>query len=145
LREERKRTVEEHVRKVNELLQEAREAGKLSDEDLDDEDEWEGFGDANSALEPVDHEEEYIDEDRYTTVAIETVVVDRDGLHRPDEDEDVDDEDPDGGKRAKRDHDAEGALKKSKFPPKKKKKKFRYESKAERQRTERKNKAGKRH
>lgn len=109
-----------------------------------DDDEWGGIEDPPPAptLEPVDHEEEYIDEDLYTTVKIEAVSVDRDGLHNKAEleAEDSDDEDGKGGSEAA----SKGAEAKDRNDlPKKKKKKFRYESKFDRQVTNRKNKARK--
>lgn len=115
-----------------------------------DEEEWGGFDDAASAptpaLEPVDHEEEYIDEDLYTTVKVEAVSVDRDGLHNKAEleagDEDSEDEDEEAGEKKKEPKEA-GAKRSWKDQPKKKKKKFRYGTKLERQATNRKNNAGK--
>lgn len=113
-----------------------------------DEDEWNGFDEAPEApaLEAVDHEEEYIDEDLYTTVKVEAVSVDRDGLHNKTELE-AGDEDSDEGsaaentasKNAKDGTSSEGR----KGVPKKKKKKFRYETKVVRQMTNKKNKARK--
>lgn len=112
------------------------------------EDEWNGFDEAPQApaLEAVDHEEEYIDEDLYTTVKVEAVSVDRDGLHNKSELEAVDDNgdehsaaDDTESKNAKGATSSEGR----KDHPKKKKKKFRYETKVVRQMTNRKNKARK--
>lgn len=112
------------------------------------EDEWNGFDEAPQApaLEAVDHEEEYIDEDLYTTVKVEAVSVDRDGLHNKSELEAVDDDsgersaaDDTQSKNAKGTTSSEGR----KDHPKKKKKKFRYETKVVRQMTNRKNKARK--
>lgn len=113
-----------------------------------DEDEWNGFDEAPQApaLEAVDHEEEYIDEDLYTTVKVEAVSVDRDGLHNKSELEAVEDDsdehsaaDDTESKNAKGGSSSEGR----KDHPKKKKKKFRYETKVVRQMTNRKNKARK--
>lgn len=107
----------------------------------DQDDEWGGIEDSAPAptLEPVDHEEEYIDEDVYTTVKIEAVSVDRDGLHNKAELEAEESEDGEGkkGDQAAADKKGRNDL------PKKKKKKFRYESKLDRQLTNRKNKARK--
>ncbi|KAI1776100.1 nucleolar protein 12-domain-containing protein [Hypoxylon cercidicola] len=141
LREGRKREVEEHVQHVNAILKEAQQAGYIDGEEASDEEaeEWGGFQDT-PALEPVDHEEEYIDEERYTTVTIESVNVSKDGLSssRPedssDENEEVAGKDgtqpPPGSKEKNR-------------PPKQKKPKFRYETKSERQLNKRKQKAAK--
>lgn len=110
------------------------------------EEEWDGFQDESPALEPVDHEEEYIDEDRYTTVTVESVMVDRDGLHKPEqtrpEEIDSDDEDEEHGnnKDGSKEQDSTSGKDQKKHPLKKKKK-FRYESKFDRQASERKNKA----
>ena len=91
--------------------------------------EWEGFPDRPN-LDVLDHEEEYIDEDRYTTVTVETVSVSRDGLSKPEIRVHEDDE--------PKDHSEGGADKSEpqdskERRPKKKKQKFRYESRAERQ------------
>lgn len=113
-----------------------------------DEDEWNGFDEAPEApaLEAVDHEEEYIDEDLYTTVKVEAVSVDRDGLHNKSELEAADEESDEGSaadnaesKNAKDGTPSEGR----RGAPKKKKKKFRYETKVVRQMTNKKNKARK--
>lgn len=99
-------------------------------------DEWEGIPDPPN-LELLDHEEEYIDEDRYTTVTVESVAVSRDGLEKPpkavEEGEDDDEEGEDKTENQAKD-DAKTAQ------PKKRKKKFRYESRIERQLTETKRK-----
>ncbi|KAJ9142681.1 hypothetical protein NKR23_g6971 [Pleurostoma richardsiae] len=150
VREERKQQLEDHVRKVKAILKETGIPGLGSDsesEDGEDGDEWGGFQDEPAALEPVDHEEEYIDEDRYTTVTVEAVTVDRDGMHKPKritEEEEDEDEAKDKTAAKFEGKDSEGSTDKKKFPPKKKKKKFRYESKAERQSAERRNKAKRR-
>ncbi|RFU73459.1 nucleolar 12 [Trichoderma arundinaceum] len=131
LREERMREVEEHVEHVNRLL---RESGAIeddtaeqsqSDEETND-GEWDGFPDRPN-LDIVDHEEEYIDEDRYTTVTVESVSISRDGLERPEKLQDKTEEDQDGEKEKAEEKPTEPAR------PKKKKQKFRYESKMERQ------------
>lgn len=103
-------------------------------------DEWDGFPDKPD-LDLIDHEEEYIDEDRYTTVKVESVSVSRDGLSRPDE---IDDEAEEEARRKREEAEKKAAEAKDKKKPswqKKKKKKFRYESKIERQLTDRKQKA----
>jgi ribosomal RNA-processing protein 17 len=79
---------------------------------------------------PIDREEEYIDEDKYTTVTVEAVNVDRDGLHKPvlEKPEDEGSGQEDG---AEKEQEADESSKR-KWDPKKKKKKFRYENKFER-------------
>ncbi|KAH7008014.1 nucleolar protein 12-domain-containing protein [Ilyonectria destructans] len=134
-REDRRREVEDHVNTVNRLLQESEVAGGVDKDSDESADEWDGFPDQPN-LDIVDHEEEYIDEDRYTTVTVESVSVSRDGLYKPQLDEKVE---KDENETDKKDTEAD---KEDSRPerPKKKKKKFRYESKIERQLTERKRK-----
>ncbi|KAG7419171.1 nucleolar protein 12-domain-containing protein [Fusarium sp. MPI-SDFR-AT-0072] len=131
IREERKRDVEEHVQTVNRLLQESEAAGAVEQESDEEDGEWDGFPD-QPELDIVDHEEEYIDEDRYTTVTVESVSVTRDGLHKPQ----VDDKDNEEDKKVEEPKDDQKV--KSRREPKKKKKKFRYETKFERQLTDKK-------
>ncbi|KAF5650157.1 nucleolar 12 [Fusarium sp. NRRL 25303] len=131
IREERKRDVEEHVQTVNRLLQESEAAGAVEQESDEEDGEWDGFPD-QPELDIVDHEEEYIDEDRYTTVTVESVSVTRDGLHKPQ----VDDKDNKEDKKVEEPKDDQKT--KSRREPKKKKKKFRYETKFERQLTDKK-------
>jgi ribosomal RNA-processing protein 17 len=96
--------------------------------------EWGGFSD-RPELDIVDHEEEYIDEDRYTTVTVESVGVNRHGFWKPDSDMDgdtgegdVEAAEPDNVPAV--DNKARPG-KASKRPPKKRKQ-FRYETKLER-------------
>ena len=136
MREGRKRDVEEHVETVNRLLRESLTAGDIEqDSEEESAEEWDGFPDQPD-LDLVDHEEEYIDEDRFTTVTVESVAVSRDGLFKPS----LEDEE---GKAKKPAQEEEKKPEGSSHPPKKKKKKFRYETKFERQLTERKAKAKK--
>lgn len=124
--------MEEHVQTVNKLLRESNAAGT---EDLEEEseeedaDEWGGFPDRPN-LDIVDHEEEYIDEDRYTTVTVESVLVSRDGLEKPVID--ASDDEKESSEKA-----PESNTQKETRQPKKKKQKFRYESKFDRQITSR--------
>ncbi|KAH8127972.1 hypothetical protein FP744_10000423 [Trichoderma asperellum] len=143
LRDERMKEVEEHVEHVNKLLREsgaieddATEQQSQSDEEAN-EGEWDGFPDRPN-LDIVDHEEEYIDEDRYTTVTVESVSISRDGLERPEKPQEEAEEDKDG-EADKVDDDK--SAKKGPVRPKKKKQKFRYESKIERQLAGRRQKA----
>ncbi|KAH8174220.1 hypothetical protein LIA77_05639 [Sarocladium implicatum] len=135
-REDRKREVEEHVQTVNRML---RESGAIPDEpegsDEEDEgEEWEGLPDPPS-VDIVDQEEEYIDEDRYTTVTVESVAVSRDGFEKPPQAGDEEDEAEKGADQKEADENESKPKQ-----PKKKKKKFRYETKIERQLTEKKRK-----
>ncbi|KAJ4389304.1 hypothetical protein N0V93_006770 [Gnomoniopsis smithogilvyi] len=147
IREERRQEVEAHVKNIEAMLKESKVAGLGSEEEEDgatgDEEEWGGIEDAEEAapvadLQPVDHEEEYIDEDLYTTVKIEAVSIDRDGLHNKAELEDDAEDEAAAEKRRKAEAEAK-AKKPKKEHPTKKKKKFKYESKFDRQATNRKN------
>lgn len=144
IREERRREIEEHVEKVNSLLRDS--ATLVTDvedtrEKNESAEEWGGLPERPD-LELVDHKEEYVDEDRYTTVTIESVAVSRDGLKRPELPEDNSGEDSKGNNNSDGDKATKPAT--TTRAPKKKKLKFRYESKLERRLTERKQKAKKR-
>jgi len=137
IREERKQNVEEHVQAIHKILREAEGAGQEAEDD-ESEEEWGGIPDEVAPEPPIDHEEEYIDEDRYTTVTVEAVSVDRDGLHKPkvqaDSDDDSENEKKEDNPAEEKEESGKGDKKEW---PKKKKKKFRYESKFERKGLER--------
>ncbi|KAJ2985681.1 hypothetical protein NUW58_g5401 [Xylaria curta] len=144
IREDRKREVEEHVQNVNNALQQAAQAGYIEEEKGESSDdntveEWGGFQDTPTQQDLIDHEEEYIDEDRFTTVTVESVNVSKDGLtsSRPD------DESPDEEEHVAENTQArpEKRNDKDRHATKKKKQKFRYETKLERQITNIKQKA----
>ncbi|KKA28812.1 hypothetical protein TD95_002830 [Thielaviopsis punctulata] len=141
LREDRQRQVEEHVRTVEAMLKEHQMAGNIDSDDEANQ-EWSGIEDSETegkADEPelaagdeiVDIEEEYIDEDRFTTVKVESVTVTRDGLSKPGAELEEAEE-----KRRRAKEAAEEAKKnekpKKQWPKKDKKNKFRYENKIER-------------
>lgn len=101
----------------------------------------------------VDHEEEYVDEDRLTTVTVEAVEVSRDGLHRIfDEDEqgfrkmdgpEIDDASfSTTGKEKAKNGMKRIWTKERPGEKRRKKKKFKYESKAERKVTRYKERSG---
>lgn len=113
---------------VNSLLEDVRAP-------VEDEGEWGGFED-ELVVEAVDHEEEYVDEDRYTTVTVEAVDVSKEGLQKIVDEEESEDT-LETEKPAEKGEDG-----KKKWPKKPPKKKFRYESKAERKVTRGKQKAG---
>ncbi|KAI0408169.1 nucleolar protein 12-domain-containing protein [Xylaria palmicola] len=145
IREDRKREVEEHVQNVNNALKQAAQAGYIEEEESGSSDgeaveEWGGFQDTPAQSDLVDHEEEYIDEDRFTTVTVESVNVSKDGLisSRPDDEESADEE---AGVEEKTQIEPENRTAKDRHAPKKKKQKFRYETKLERQITNIKQKA----
>ena len=100
----------------------------------------------------MDHESEYIDEDRYTTVTVEEMDLSKEGIYKAEqaaEEEEVD--------SAEKHDEVKGTAKAGNEPgkkiwtkqkpadgekrPKQKKKKFRYESKAERKFTRAKEKS----
>ncbi|KAL1855765.1 hypothetical protein VTK73DRAFT_8477 [Phialemonium thermophilum] len=147
LREERKQAVEEHVKAVNKMLAEAQKAGT---EDADgtaaseEEEEWGGIQDEEPPK-PVDREEEYVDEGRFTTVTVESVTIDKEGIHKPPPEVENEDEEEEGnhseGKTTAEGPEGEDSARPRKVGPKRKKKKFRYETKLERQISERKRKA----
>ncbi|KAF4120163.1 ribosomal RNA-processing protein 17 [Geosmithia morbida] len=150
-REERKREVEDHVNMVNSLLKQSGHIGasgetSSSEDDADnDQDEFEGFPDRPN-LDMVDDEEEYIDEDRYTTVTVETVDISRDGLNKPATREEEAAAAAAAEEKRKKYAEAaaaeeEAKAKKEDAKQKKKKKKFRYETKLERSLNDRKQKA----
>ncbi|KAJ3498774.1 hypothetical protein NLG97_g845 [Lecanicillium saksenae] len=132
VRDERRQEMEDHVRRVNEMLKASQAATAEDDDKLGDspDEEWGGFPD-KPELDIVDHEEEYIDEDRYTTVTVETVSVSRDGLSKPELPND-EGESKENGDDAKEEQEKEEEKKTNRRAPKPKKKTFRYESKAER-------------
>ena len=140
MRQQRKEDLERHVQEVNALLKKANgelseeaegEENEAADEKGEDE-EWTGFE------EPVEiNREEYIDEDKYTTVTVETVDISKNGFSKPEEA--GSEEDSEGGREAAVGSKLQASNKRvwtkekpSKDRPKKKKKKFRYESKADR-------------
>ncbi|KAJ6787559.1 hypothetical protein PWT90_00642 [Aphanocladium album] len=132
VRDERRQEMEDHVRRVNEMLKASQAATAEDDNKSEDApgEEWDGFPD-KPELDIVDHEEEYIDEDRYTTVTVETVSVSRDGLSKP-ELPNEEEEDKANGKEVDQEKENEDDKKQNRKAPKPKKKTFRYESKAER-------------
>ena len=142
IREERKADLERHVKEIDDMIRPV----VLEDEGDGKEDkEDEGSNTSESEqeearVEPVDHEAEYIDEDKYTSVVVEEMDVTREGLRKVNESSD---EDGVGGEEDKprvnetassskrtwtKDKPKDGSSK-----PKMKRKKFRYESKSERQ------------
>lgn len=136
MRDGRKRDVEEHVENISAILREAERAGGVSDAEssANEAEEWSGLPDA-PAEDTVDHEEEYIDEDKYTSVTVESVSISRDGLHKPEQEP----PEPDEKELERRAAEAEPAKPKV-ARPQKKAPKFRYQTKVERQITRKKEK-----
>jgi ribosomal RNA-processing protein 17 len=138
LRNERKLELEERVQMVDAYFKPT-PAASLKEGDDTDASEDEAVLDEESPPERVDHEAEYIDEDKYTSVVVEEVGVDRDGfVFEANEESTGPEPDTDGVHKSsdsteankKRTWTAEKPKGESK--PKKKRKKFRYENKAER-------------
>lgn len=105
----------------------------IENEDGAEDEEWEGI---EQEPEPIDHEEEYIDEDKYTTVTVESVGIAKHGFRKISEDG-VTEEDNESGEELERKEEGKNKKNWTKEKPKsdrpkKKKKKFRYESKADR-------------
>ncbi len=128
--------MEEHVNAVNAILKEVSAVGAGLDSDEEGE-VWGGIREEEPAkTEVLDREEEYVDEDRWTTVTVEAVDISKEGLKKVRE-EGHEDEVPELAVEKQ-----DGKEEKKKWPKKEKKKKFRYESKAERKFTRGKQKAG---
>jgi ribosomal RNA-processing protein 17 len=108
-----------------------REANDLGDKaEAQEFDEWQGFEE-----EDVDHEDEYVDEDKFTTVTVESVGVSRDGFTRPGDDGSESEEpaaEESGRGRGRREPASKAKPAKKRSAAKSKKRNFRYESKVER-------------
>jgi ribosomal RNA-processing protein 17 len=121
--------LEKHVEEVNRLVRQANgdlsEAGE-EDEDSEDE-EWNGIVEpaapTPSAMD-INEEEEFVDEDKYTTVTIESVGISKHGFEKRGGNEETEEE-----KKEKKVWTKERPKSNK---PKKKKIKFRYETKTER-------------
>ncbi|KAF2265676.1 hypothetical protein CC78DRAFT_418802, partial [Lojkania enalia] len=138
MRQKRKEDLEKHVSEVNTLLRKANP--DLSDPDKTEsgkdegEEEFQGF---DEFIEDINREDEYIDEDKYTTVTIESVGISKEGFEKA---QDGDAENEEGRENGTENMNGEDGTKKRIWTkerpkadrPKKKKKQFRYETKAER-------------
>ena len=141
LRDGRKADLEKHVEEVNALLR-RRDSNAMeteSEHEGDENEEWKGI-----AEQPIeDHESEFVDEDRFTTVTVEAVEVSRDGFQKSngaagEGSEGAEDTEESDSKVRSASGTKEPEIKPKKPErkgPKRKKKKFRYESKAERKAT----------
>lgn len=120
-------------------------------DDVVEEEQRDGIG----GVPEVDHEAEYFDEDRFTTVTVEAVDISKDGLHKIVKDDDEENaeirvqdagkgvsENPIRGDRARGEGGKRIWTKERPGEPKKKKKKFKYESKADRKFTRHKERSG---
>jgi ribosomal RNA-processing protein 17 len=139
-RQRRREELEEHVKAVNDAMRAANGLDSPSSDDDEAETgngEWDGF-DEPPKLAPINREDEYVDEEKYTTVKVSEVEISRTGFIDPDSASSEDEYNA-----SKKDGNEESTTKpkssasKSKSKPKdqsktKKKKKFRYETKVER-------------
>ncbi|KAF2441347.1 terpenoid cyclases/Protein prenyltransferase [Karstenula rhodostoma CBS 690.94] len=129
VRKQRKEDLEKHVEEVNRLVRQAN--GDLSEAGEEDEDS--ANEDGNDIVEPpapapaamdINEEEEFVDEDKYTTVTIESVGISKHGFEKR------------GGNEEAEEKEKEKRVWTKERPksskPKKKKIKFRYETKTER-------------
>ena len=150
MREERKADLERHVQAVNAAIREVsegsdeEETGKFAGDGLG---EAEVDGEENVVNEEIDlnREEEYVDEDKFTTVTVEAVDIRRDGLHPVQADENEDEEDTNGNVRGENNERPKNNLARKASAEKngrRKRPKFRYESKAERKITRQKERMG---
>lgn len=113
------------------MLKASQAATAEGEEELEQNQEWDGFADEPN-LDIIDHQEEYVDEDRYTTVTVETVSVTRDGFEKPTlSDDEESNKDTDTAKEKGEASETTPGDKKH-DRPRKKKKQFRYETKFER-------------
>lgn len=146
LRQERKRELEERVAIVDAYMKPAvTHASEEDSSESDDEIQQESAdGSVEPVLEKIDHEAEYIDEDKYTSVVVEEVGVDRDGFvhDAPDESKENHAEEEKDGSHGRKETTESSSKSKRKWTvekpkdaaakAKKRRKKFRYETKAER-------------
>ncbi|KAI9754211.1 MAG: hypothetical protein M4579_004808 [Chaenotheca gracillima] len=156
LREGRKEEARQHVETVNAMLRRAAKENESSDDETSSEyEEWDGFSDTDIA-DTINHEEQYVDDDRHTTVAVETIDVSRDGFRVTDDNSDSGDGDPTEASHDAEKKDSTGPAERMasngkriwtkekpvKPKPKTKKKAFRYENKSERKATRAKERSG---
>ncbi|KAH6686677.1 nucleolar protein 12-domain-containing protein [Plectosphaerella plurivora] len=145
IRQERAREVEEHVQSINKLLQEAQAANSDDDQEIEGKDfeEWDGIEETHEKV--IDFEDEYIDEDKFTTVKVEAVSVSRDGFEKIyDSDNSQDKEEDEEKDAAEKTEENKEASKKKEWPKKQKAAKFRYEQKFDRQNEAKRQRAKKR-
>lgn len=144
MREERQRQLEEHVNTVNSTLRKTNGSIAISDEDGDEElgddvgEEWHGF----EQVMEVNRVDEFVDEDKYAVVTVESVDISKNGLHVMIEkkDDDTNQSPSDAENTFSRQYKSDGKAQRKQTGTKEKvpdtrtrrKKKFRYESAAER-------------
>ncbi|KAL8944491.1 MAG: hypothetical protein Q9216_000401 [Gyalolechia sp. 2 TL-2023] len=151
LRENRKIDRERHVEAINAAVRNAEHVNQDTESSDDQSEQLNGVEEVAN----IDHEDDYLDEDRHTVVTVEAVDVSREGLQPK---QDISESDDEGriaqwqleeafekpslgnGRKSNENHTQPNLMSDSK--PKKRKKKFRYESKADRKMTTFKEKRG---
>ena len=141
MRESRKLDREKHVEAVNAAVRDAEGFGHTHGSSDELGEQWDGIEDHEN----VNHEDDYLDDERYTTVTVEAVDVSREGLIPRDNAAEANDdanaatqtmpETAPEGPSSERAESGRGKRPWSQHMPDskpRKKKKFRYESKAER-------------
>lgn len=113
--------VNAEVRKQNPDLSESESVGEANSDEV----EWEGIEDGEAEI--AQDEEEYVDEDRYTTVTVEAMGDPREEMEADSEPRTMAADSNAGAKAPK------NQIRSKDNKAKQKKRKFRYESKAERQ------------
>ena len=145
MREQRKVDLQAHVSEVNRLVAQANgeldtTLGTLDASASSDEEEFTGFAEPDpiNNPEPINEQDEYIDEEKYTTVTVESVNISKAGFHTPGQ-ETAEEAAAQKHKEEKEKEEAESKKRvwtkewpRNSTGPKKKKKKFRYETKVER-------------
>jgi len=137
LRDDRKADLERHVEEVDAMLRPPTTETDTLD-GADSGEEWSGVSDAEPP--PVDHEAEYVDEEKYTTVTVEAMDVSKEGLFKAQQEPETDTAEAEPQSTATSDDAASEKKKRpwTKDKPKesmqkrKKKRNFRYEGKVER-------------
>lgn len=131
------------MKKQNANVEGGSDAESGADEEDNEGEQWEGLG-GKSEAEAMPDDEEYVDEDKYTTVTVEAMEDAGDSVR---DDEDGDAVEAKAVTDANGNTEAKATTKKRIWnndgQAKPKKKKFRYESKAERQATRQKQKVKK--
>ncbi|KAL9022560.1 MAG: hypothetical protein Q9185_000270 [Variospora sp. 1 TL-2023] len=151
LRDNRRVDREKHVEAVNAAV---RNVEGVVESDISS-DDHSAQSEKREDTKDVDHEDEYLDDDRHTVVTVEAVDISHDGLQRRQADLGSEDEETQTSRRTTNERrNADGMMMKGSRTgsgkqrqepdarPKKRKSKFRYESKAERKVTRFKERSG---
>ena len=124
--------MEAHVKAVNEALLKGNGTVDEGDEEQSGS-EWEGIEEEAVLLpQKVEWEEDYVDEEKYTTVTVEEVGISKSGFVRVDDEDEDEREHQDGGNTVNAPDANPPNTKQADKDKKKKKRSFRYLNKAER-------------